>query len=477
MLEGNSQALQVESAPPNTQQDSSIQLDAELELRAGSSLQGVPITQGPATQRSPTHPAPDPIDSLHTRPSNFISPQHSLSSNPRVTLEPLLPRLDWQSLAPNVTPSQDHNALNAAHPHPAVPNTFSSSDWRTFNGTEAYFAMEANQPALNNDSLFSFNVEENTWETSLSALNAIIGDCSQFHQPITPIELTGPHSSLTRYSDGVPHGPTSEDAQNWSPQETQESSACPIIADENLAGWALGQCTEVSDCTTTASSPEDDLQRQRYQDSTTWSYAVERYRDTCFEPYERIENVDLTDETRDRMLIAIQQFLRAGLESQDAQKLSKLLDMSHGDAVDSSERFLLLPPKTSLQKYLDIFLTTFEPFTPMIPALSLNPNKLASRSSEREATLLLFLMIAFGAMLDPAPRARQFSYELTEVCRHSLKKTTDSGDITKQDRLILHCALISTCQTAFSGRKSHMEIGTAQRHMYLAVSDLSRNSV
>lgn len=200
---------------------------------------------------------------------------------------------------------------------------------------------------------------------------------------------------------------------------------------------------------------------------TTWSYAVERFRDTCYEAHERIENVDLTDETRDRMLLAAQTFLRAGLDSHDGKGLSEML----ANHQSPSERVLLLPPKTSLQKYLDIFLTTFEPFIPMIPAISLDPNKLANASAEREATLLLFIMIAFGSMIDPAPRARHFSHHLTEICRHSMRKATDTGRVSKRDVMIMHCALILTVQMSFSGRRAHMEFGITQRHMYLAVSD------
>ena len=451
--------------------EDSVPFDVELTPRSGELTHEIPTTDNSASQRitdcaaDHNHPLPTMLSSLLSPAS--MPPAHRVQNTEQYFGVSRLPQLDWQSLTSNPTPSQDPSILPGPNPYSAEANAFQNSESRTFDVFQGYSGVGEDQSVLNNELLFSFNVEENAWETRLSALNSIMGDCFQPHQPAPSVELNAPHSDLGRAQNGIPIGSSSE-PRNRSPQDMQMPSDI-VIADEELDRWALGQCTKPSNATTTYSSPEDDPMRHGYQDFTTWSYAVERYRDSCFEPHERIENVDLTDETREWMLIAIQQFLRAGMESRDTQKVSELLEVPPGAAVHSFERFLLLPPKTSLQKYLDIFLTTFEPFTPMIPALSLNPNKLASRSREREATLLLFLMIAFGSMIDPAPRARRFSYELTEVCRHSLRKATDSGGVTEQDTLTLHCALIFTCLTSFSGRKSHMDIGNAQRHMYLAV--------
>ena len=439
---------------------------------SGQMVHQPPTTDYSASQQMsdhaphPNHPPPTTLSGL--LPPESIPPAYSVQNTERYFGVSRLPQLDWQSLTANPTPSQYPNIRPVPNTNTAEANALQSSGLPTFGVFQGYPGVEEDQSvlnSLNNELLFSFNVEENAWETRLSALSSIMGDCFQPHQTVPPVASNAPHSETERTQNGTPGGSTSE-AQNWSPQIDMQIPSDLVLADKELDQWALGQCTKSSNEATTYSSPAD---HPMHQDFTTWSYAVERYRDSCFEPHERIENVDLTDETRDWMLIAIQQFLRAGMESQDAQKLSELLEVPPGAAAHSFERFLLLPPKTSLQKYLDIFLTTFEPFTPMIPALSLNPNKLASRSREREATLLLFLMIAFGSMIDPAPRARQFSYELTEVCRHSLRRVTDSGGVTKQDALTLHCALIFTCLSSYSGRRSHMDRGNAQRHMYLAV--------
>jgi hypothetical protein len=448
--------LDIEFAP------GSVQISHQIPANDKSANQ--PMTDHATDQNQPA-----PAIFSNFMPTDSMPPAYSVQSAERYWGVSRLPQLDWQSLTSNPITSQYPNLAPTPNQDGTETNAFQNSHLGGFDDFQGYSGIEAEQPTLNTELLFSFNVEDNAWETRLSALNSIMGDCFQPNQPAPSVGLNTLPSDPDRVQNEIPGG-SSLEAQNWSPQDVLISTDL-VLDDEDLDGWAFGQCIKHSDTATTYSSPVDPQTRQGYQDFTTWSHAVERYRDSCFEPHERIENVDLTDETRDWMLIAIQQFLRTGMESQDAQKLSKLLEGPPGAAVHSSERFLLLPPKTSLQKYLDIFLTTFEPFTPMIPALSLNPNKLASRSRERDATLLLFLMIAFGSMIDPAPRARQFSYELTEVCRHSLKKITDSGGVTKQDTLALHCALIFTCLTSYSGRKSHMDTGNTYRHLYLAVSN------
>lgn len=406
-------------------------------------------------------------------PPDLTAPQSSSStrvedSAGRYIGLPILPHLDWKSLEAAFSPS--HCLASPCSPRTAEADVLDNLNWTATNVGALDMSDVPGQTTTGNEGLFAYNMEQSTWQSNFSALDSMM---AQYVRPITPDTSMGsaalPQSDSEIARDGGPRAQDSHsDLQDTSPQEGQTP---PHVAEEELDRWALGQCTVTPDPRQPYSSPrlDDNPRGQDDRDCTSWSAAVERYRDQVFEPHERIENVCLTEETREWMLVAVQQFLRAGMDSHDAQTLSALL--GPGGAFDHPpERCLLLPPRASMQKYLDIFLTTYEPFSPMIPALSLNPNKLASQNSEREATLLLFLMMAFGAMIDPAPRARQFSHTLTEVCRHSLRKRTDSGFVTTRDTLTLHCALLFTVQTSFSGRRAHMELGTAQRHTYLAVS-------
>ncbi|KAH8660419.1 hypothetical protein BX600DRAFT_551818 [Xylariales sp. PMI_506] len=415
--------------------------------------------------------APQP--SLYGIPSGYtpVMQQPAPSHGPERPLEiPFLPHLDWRSLLSNPEQTYRQSEIATADVCSPQDNAFQRPDTGTRGSDVDNFILDPDDSTANIDGLFSFNMGESTWHTNLAAVDSILADCLQF-PPKTSTLPKAPNAAPEVARDENNHyRRDSLSTQQYPTPRDFPTPSDTVIAEEDLDHWPLSQCTAPSAAPITYPSPEEDPMRQGYQDTVSWSYAIERYRDSCFEPHERIENVDLTDETREWMLIAVQHFLRAGMEVEDARKLSELLGASRRAPEHTPEQqFLLLPPKTSLHKYLDIFLTTFEPFMPMIPALSLNPNKLASRNSERGATLLLFLMIASGSMIDPAPRARQFSHELTEVCRHSLKRATEGFEIDRRDTLALHCALLFTVQACYSGRKSRMELGATQRHLYLAM--------
>lgn len=321
-------------------------------------------------------------------------------------------------------------------------------------------------PIYTFDSVFSCNTAENAWQTTFPSAETFLSECfleiEEHHTaPITSCPTSG-GGRWDTFSDGNDSSAASTECDTFTPETV-------VLPDKDLDQWPLAQCTPHSGRKHTSAGQDQFSVRQFYTDTTTWSFAVERYRDTCFEPHERIENVDLTDETRDWLLIVAQHFVRLQCELQESQKLSEGLKPPPRTSEDGLERYFLLPPKTSLQKYLDIYLTTFEPFVPMIPALSLNPNKLAGRSSERKSTLLLLLMISFGSMIDPAPRARAFSHRLTEICWYSLKHLTNGIKHAKQDNLTLHCSLLFAIQACFSGRRLHMEAGAAHYHLCLAV--------
>lgn len=425
-------------------------------------------TPDPATQ--PVDLAADSVQNTpiqNTVTSKFVSKaslvNHVDNIVPRTINHPLLPQLDWQTLA-NTGAQYSNSDSQLAVVDQIDQRHIEKPGWNAFDvvQSEAEDFVGGFMPST--DNLFSFNAEQSSWQSSLSALDRIMADYFKSLGPSIPQEGDALWLASQNLHCGSYHEPSPTNSQDWSSVEPKVISDV-VMAEEELDKWALGQCTRVAGGAVTYASPEEDPMHQGYPDTTTWSCAVERYRDSCYEAHERIENVDLTDETRDRMLLVAQNLIRTSMESHDAKQLSGILSTNHS----STERCLLLPPKSSLQKYLDIFLTTFEPFTPMIPAISLDPNKLACQSSEHEATLLLFLMIAFGSMIDPAPRARRFSHELTEVCRSSLRKVGDIGGVARRDILTMHCGLIFAVQTSFSGRRSHMEVGRAQRHLYIAV--------
>lgn len=380
---------------------------------------------------------------------------------------PLLPQLDWQTLASISALRTEPNPGSQFPTRDEMDHSvMEKPDWSTVQDATADFAQSF---LPYSDSLFAFNADQSSWQSSSSALDRIMVDCLVPLEFVEPPVGNGPIlSSPVQPDDRAESSPTNW--QSWSPIDLGAASNNIDLGGEPLEKWPFGHCSRDMEPDVTSPGTNGGCTHHVSMDTNTWSCAIERYRDSCYEAHERISNVDLTDDTRDRMLLVAQNLIRTSMKSQDAKQLSGILSADQA----TPERCLLLPPKASIQKYLDIFLTTFEPFIPMIPALALDPNKLACQDSEREATLLLFLMIACGSMLDPAPRARQFSKELTEVCRASLRSVTDIRDVSREDILTMHCGLIFTVQTSFSGRQSHMVAGATQRHFYIAVGSSIR---
>lgn len=233
-----------------------------------------------------------------------------------------------------------------------------------------------------------------------------------------------------------------------------------------LAHWPICQCTPTpSTPTPTPGLLSSSKLRIDFEDPGPWSNSVENWRNEVFAHREHFANVALTESTREWMLLALQNFLHTGLDLfQSNDPVS-----SAGIGRRDPSVFLRLPPSNSLHRYLEIFLVGFEPFFPLIPAATLNPNSLVTKSNERGATLLMLLMVACGAMLDPAEKARDFAAALTEVCRLSLFGLLQGHLVVTQRAVSLHCGLLLTIGGAFSGCNWHMEIATGQRFSFISV--------
>jgi hypothetical protein len=237
--------------------------------------------------------------------------------------------------------------------------------------------------------------------------------------------------------------------------------------------WTLGKCIPPSKTVTTPSDASDifDLD-STYSDAGLWSQSAEQFRCQSFQQFELISYVPLTETTREWMLVVIQNFLRISLEAYGFRIKTQ---SPHGNA-DPRKRtpdlFMFLPPKNDIHRWLDVFLATYDPFYPMIPTLSLNPNSLATSSNERGATLLLLLMIALGSMLDPSPKARRFSRALLEICRHALADILTNDSNAYKSSLNLQCAFLFSIGGAFSGHSTYMNLAVGQKNSCLAVSTL-----
>ncbi|KAI1776935.1 hypothetical protein F4818DRAFT_363538 [Hypoxylon cercidicola] len=226
----------------------------------------------------------------------------------------------------------------------------------------------------------------------------------------------------------------------------------------NLEHWGICQCNPLPQL------PARDTGKssiaaidQNFIRPGAWSSIVADWRAKHFEPAERLVNLPLSDSTREWLMMVAQRLLRVAM---DVHALNP-------NDFGPLGGYIRLPPSYALHSYLEIVLRNFEPFYPLLPARTINPSILTSNKQGRGSSLLLFLMLAFGSMIDPAPKARQFSAALTEICRHSITDLLEKELDATESCLAIYCGLLFIVKGAFSGDKAHMNISIAHRYVYL----------
>ncbi len=207
-----------------------------------------------------------------------------------------------------------------------------------------------------------------------------------------------------------------------------------------------------------------------FADVAPWSAMSATWRSRNFQHEERFENIELTGNTRERMLAIAQTFFRLALDSLNVSSNPGMRFLMADMKKYSSSSILMLPPTPVLHTYLETFLTSFEPFYPLVELRTLDPNTIAADKQEHLAMVLILLMIAYGAMRDSAIKARRLSMGLLEICRLTLLHFLDKDSTNPRSAIATHCALLSTYQSAFSGDKWLMNSSLGQMHQYLIVS-------
>lgn len=204
-----------------------------------------------------------------------------------------------------------------------------------------------------------------------------------------------------------------------------------------------------------------------------WTNSDDDWRKRHFGIAEFITNIPISEATREYMLVILQRFLRIAVEVHGLDL--DLLTIQHDDGQhdDVGTDYLRLPPNKALYIFMELFLRTFEPYYPLLPGRSLDPNKLGKNNSKSKALMLLLLsMLACGSMVDPAPKARRFSTVISEICRLSMANISCKNPSATTTPIFLYCALLSTIKGAFSGVKLHMSVSITHRNVYLTVSIL-----
>lgn len=207
-----------------------------------------------------------------------------------------------------------------------------------------------------------------------------------------------------------------------------------------------------------------------FADSAPWSQVLPAWRLQHFCDQEKFANVCLSETTRERLLAIAQGFFRLALDSLNVSFNPGSRHLVADIKKYSSSSILLLPPTPILHLYLETFLSSFEPFYPLVSARSLDPNIIAADSHEQVAVVLILLMVSYGAMRDPAVKARRLAIGLLETCRLTLLHLLDKDNINPRSAITTHCALLCTYQAAFSGDKWLMDSSPGLTHQYLIVS-------
>ncbi|KAF5250380.1 hypothetical protein FANTH_4413 [Fusarium anthophilum] len=225
----------------------------------------------------------------------------------------------------------------------------------------------------------------------------------------------------------------------------------------NLEHWSICQCNPRPQYSAKDMGKSSIIaMEQNFMHPGSWSDIIPDWRLKHFDPAECFTNVPLLASTREWMVVIVQKLMHVAMDVHDLT----------GTEFGPSRSYIRLPPTHALQNYLEIVLRNCEPFYPTLPARILDPYTLIDNESGPESSLLLFLMLAFGSMIDPAPKARRFSTALMEVCRHSMRGVLELDPNATKSTLTAYQGFMFTLTGSFSGDKAHMNIATAHRHLY-----------
>ncbi|KAK5204124.1 hypothetical protein LTR47_003711 [Exophiala xenobiotica] len=375
---------------------------------------------------------PDPLErqghsgtgNLSTSPSNHQDPRDfndiRQSSRAYTARSPLLPMLDEFDLDPLFPPQ------NGAANEPQIPNDDPHTAFHV-EGDGQMFSQpqpDATIPSIVEDASHIFSQFDWGWEGLFASQAAT----PNFHSLFLPTEGLSSAPSLST-----------------------QSVATPTRSAENVA--RLGD---------------------NYADAAPWSHVSATWRAQHFVEHEYVENIKLAETTRERILATAQNFFRLTLDSLNVNSNPGTRFLMADLKRYSSSSILMLPPTPILHIYLETFLTSFEPYYPLINKRLFDPNAIASGKNEQLAIVMLLLVIAYGAMRDPAVKARRLSTGLLEICRLTTLHLLDKDNTNPRSMILAECALLSTYQAAFSGDKWLMESSFGQMHQYLMLSKHSR---
>ncbi|KAF5002931.1 hypothetical protein FDECE_10486 [Fusarium decemcellulare] len=297
----------------------------------------------------------------------------------------------------------------------------------------------------------------------------------------TPVDLSVDTEVLSsgRAPDGdISPGDNQHSIQSPTPGTTIDNPTPSSHDDYNHARhgtdyWIICRCTPCPIDTAPIQSGENIAHLgENLAFLTSVAEGPEDWRREHFESHEMLDKVPLTDSSRERLLVVMQTFFRWARELHGLNRNPRQADDQSRLSLRgrNSIGFLLLPPTLVLHTYLEKYLTSFEPFYPIVPQMSLDPNTLLQGTSESMSALLLVLVIAYGMMRDENAKGQRLSTGMIELCKVALTNFVERETQMPRSRLTFHCALLWTLEAAFSGDKHLMDLSQGQRYNFLGMA-------
>ena len=196
----------------------------------------------------------------------------------------------------------------------------------------------------------------------------------------------------------------------------------------------------------------------------TWSSWICRTHLATSIPAGRVSVESLDDVSREKLSAVTQSFLSHAFDVHKARSMNgSHFKTNHGSG------FMILPPAKALECFLNAYIRHFETYNSCCPGNTLRPNWLLHQSDANLSTLLVLLMLAYGAAADSTSEARYLSSGLIEVCRISWQNVVERDMRLTRDPTALLSGLLLTTLEAWSGDKTFMEMAMGQRDSFVNV--------
>ena len=277
-----------------------------------------------------------------------------------------------------------------------------------------------------------------------------------------PIHQTGRHDSI----------------QFNAAHSTLDRSAATLTTDQDILQdetryWSICQCTPPP--TDTAPIRSGESVAALSENLGGWTLTCGQndvWRQQNFQSEEMFKIVAISESTRERLLVIMQLFFRWASELYNihSRQSRKGYSLHQRLARRQASGFLLLPPTPTLHNFLECFLSSFEPYYPLVREMTLDPNRLVTDTSENMSVLLLALMTAYGMMRDEDSKGQGLAAGMIELCRVALTNLVERDTEMPRSPVMFHCALLCTFEAAFSGDKYLMDFSQGQKYLFLGVS-------